>query len=109
MLKFLQKLRRIVRQYDTDRVALLTQIRQVHNRLGEHTTVHMDLCQESPSQIIVIGQYRNRDYVHVFNVDEESFLNIIERLRTYEPNAKLGRCDVPPLIPFSSVYPHERL
>lgn len=87
-------------------VALLN---ATQNHVNEHCEVHADLHFKSPHQIIVIGRYRNHDYVRVFEMSESSFHDLIDRLRYEEKNSKVGRFDFPGNWPdISAVYPRER-
>lgn len=86
---------------------LKSRVDDLENRIGEHTVVHADIHYRTPHQVIVIGQYRNRDYVRVFNV-EAALDDLVEYLRKVEKNAKVGRFDMPHSVPFSVVYERDR-
>ena len=80
-----------------DRMNKLAQ--RVEFAVGEitaRTTVHADIHFKSGLQnIIVVGHYRNHDYVRCFGVEAEDFAGIVEMLRRIEPRGRIGRIDVP--------------
>jgi len=92
-------------EYDS----LYSYVSDMNSRLGEHTTVHADIRYKGRSQIIVIGEYRNHDYVHVFDVDVSTLTSLIEMLQRMEKNSKVGRFDMPSTMPnLSAVYQKDR-
>ena len=99
---------RIAKEYDNSRAHLWKDMAKLSALINERTTVHADIHMKTPSHVIVIGKYRNRDYVRAFLVDHESLHSLIEHLKRIEPNARVGRMDMIPHIEFSAVYPHER-
>ena len=103
-----KRLWRIAATYDADLQRLQWTIDTFHKRLGEHTTIHADIHYKDKDMIIAVGQYRNRDYVRMFYIDPDSFLELIEMLKQIEPNARAGRFDMPPGPPFSAVYEMDR-
>jgi len=94
MFKFLKKLWYIAHHYDSDLTSLRAQVEQAYRLIKERTTVHMDIHTRSPSQVILIGQYRNRDYVQAFPVNVQDFEELRALLKRME--ARVGRLDVPP-------------
>jgi len=77
----------------------------IHKELNERTTVHADIHYKGEgTQIIVVGRYRNKDYVRAFTVRQESLSSLIEMLRTEEKYAKVGRLDMIGGLDFSAVY-----
>lgn len=60
------------------------------------TTVHADVNYKSGlDSIIVVGRYRNHDYVRCFQVESKDFHEFIEIFRRIEPRGRVGRIDVP--------------
>lgn len=47
------------------------------------------------SQIIVTGQYCNKDYVEIFNVPHDAIPQMIEQLRDLRDTGTINRIDVP--------------
>lgn len=89
---------------------LFQNIAELHNRIGEHCEVHADVHMKSESHVVVIGRYKNRDYVRIFGVDAKSLIELIEILKIMEKGSKVGRFDMYGGVPdISVVYPRERL
>lgn len=105
-IKRISRLWMIAREYDKVVADLYFQMDAVQRRLGEHTTISADFHarRNQPHQIIVIGQYRRRDYVRVFNLLEPDFRTLIEKLIDMERYSKVGRFDMPHATPFKAVY-----
>lgn len=81
---------------------------EVTERIGERTTIHSDVhYRHRGSQVIVIGTYRNRDYVRVFDVETPHLHSLIEHLSKEEASSRVGRFDVPHAMPFRAVYSRE--
>lgn len=100
---------KIARKYENDLKGILYRVDDLHKRMGEHTVVHADIHYRRADQIIVIGRYRNHDYVRVFNVDTKTFGELIEYLKRIEPQAAIGRWDLPCMNDVSIVYPRRTL
>lgn len=84
-------------------------VMEIDKKIGERTTVHADIGYKGTgSQIIVVGRYRNKDYVRSFNVRQENLSNIIEMLKIEEKNAGVGNWDMIGGMEFSAVYDRER-
>ena len=60
------------------------------------TTVSADISPmaREPSMVIVVGRYRNNDYVNVFEVGGD-FSRIVDQLRDMERHCGRGRYDKP--------------
>jgi hypothetical protein len=113
--QYARKMLRTFIGYDSDIGDMLTDIkylsdrvRRAEDRIGEHTTVHADIHFKKPHQIIVVGRYRNQDYVRVFDMDEPDFVHLIERLKFIEKNSKVGRFDMVGGMSISAVYERDR-
>jgi hypothetical protein len=88
---------------------IMSAIRVTQEQVNERCEVHADIHYKSPHQIIVIGRYKNHDYVRIFGVSEPSFYQLIERLRAEEHHSRVGRFDMPGNWPtISAVYERER-
>jgi hypothetical protein len=85
-------------------------LNQLDNKIGERTTIHADIGYKGTgSQIIVVGRYRNRDYVRSFNVMNSSLDAIINMLKNEEQNSGVGKFDmVGGSMEFSAVYDRDR-
>lgn len=75
---------------------LLEEMRNNKSMITERTTVHADINYKSGfDSIIVVGRYRNHDYVRCFQVQSDDFHEFIEILKRIEPRGRVGRIDVP--------------
>jgi len=104
----LRNLWRIAKEYDNTKARLSADMEFLLKRINERTTVHADIHMKTPSLVIVVGKYRNHDYVRAFPVDHDSLHGLIEYIKRVEPRARVGRMDINPSIKFSSVYRDER-
>jgi hypothetical protein len=99
----------VAKEYDSEMAHLHRYISAVEDRVGEHTVVHADLHWRGRfHQIIVVGKYRDRDYVRVFNLEASDWTSLVEKLHAEEKGAKVGRFDMPHAMPLSVVYKRER-
>ncbi|MCK4817813.1 hypothetical protein KA005_18730 [bacterium] len=75
---------------------LIKTIRETKLMITERTTVHADINYKSGMDtIIVVGRYRNHDYVRCFAVESKDFHEFVEIFRRIEPRGRVGRIDVP--------------
>ena len=75
---------------------LIDEVRESKLMITERTTVHADIHFKSGlDSIIVVGRYRNHDYVRCFQVESKDFHEFVEMLRRIEPRGRVGRIDVP--------------
>lgn len=80
-------------------------IMEVDRKIGERTTIHADIGYKGTgSQIIVVGRYKNKDYVRSFNVRTENLGSLIEMLKSEERGANVGKFDMIGSMDFSAVY-----
>ncbi len=103
MIRWFRKLREIVRNYDTDKNAILLKICRTEKRaieaenvIRDRTAIHADIHTQSDNQIIVVGRYRNRDYVQVFHMASNDFCATIEKFREMERFGFMSRIDAAP-------------
>ena len=102
----LRRLWRLSLQYDKDFRLTQRRVDEMLLMVNEHLVVSGDVHAKRPSQIIVVGQYRRRDYVRVFDVDADSFNQLVEVLKDSFPGSTVGRFDH--AVPFSAVYDREK-
>lgn len=74
---------------------LFTGLDNTNQRINEHTVVHADVNIKSPSQVILVGRYRNHDYVRIFEVDHKTLSGLIEYLSQTQKGAHIGHFDMP--------------
>lgn len=94
----LRKMLAIVRN-DTNREAVMAKIRldEIEKVLREHTTVHMDVApyKNRPNTVIVVGHWRNRDSVLVYEVHPADLQEMVDRLEAMRRHHRVGRLDAP--------------
>ena len=71
--------------------------------IGERTTVHTDLHYKQDSMIIVIGEYRKRDYVRCFHMEPCEMGQFIDHMHHKEKFFRVGRFDEPRSSPFKAI------
>ena len=98
MLKWLEKLKAIVSRYDTD-------LRNAHNRIAvleaivrDRTNIAVDVGFRDANHVIVIGRYKNSDYVQTFHLPERELGPLIDRLREMSRYGRITRVDAPPVF-----------
>lgn len=103
MIKWIKKLFQIVREYDRDnkqtngRIDIVRRsMAQAKGYIKERTDLHIDLRRKAPSQIIMVGRYKNHDYVKVFNVQEEDLSDLIGIVRQMEQYGTTRSVDAHP-------------
>lgn len=67
----------------------------LNTQLGELTYAHCDVNLKAPTQVILVGRYRNRDYVKVYDLPGDSLVDLREHLQRMEIN-KHSRFDAAP-------------
>jgi len=101
-LKYIWNIADTIKEYNK---IVAREINNLEKKINERTTVHADINYKGDgSQIIVIGRYRNKDYVRAFTVRQENLSSIVDMLRTEEKYAKVGRFDMVGGMDFSVVY-----
>ena len=101
----LRTLWRIAKTYDDDRERLLAAARQEIQAVGklirDRTTLHADISPagHDPSFVILVGRYRNRDYVQTFYLPQEDFGAMVDQCgRLSRTLGRWGRVDAPPVF-----------
>ncbi|MCJ7434044.1 MAG: hypothetical protein MUO77_11205 [Anaerolineales bacterium] len=99
MLKFFKKLSWLVKNYDADMTRMGRRIAAAENVIRERTEVHADIHMKSPAQVIMIGQYRGKDFVNIYDVGQGDFETLLRHLKEVNRYATPGRFDMPwPMI-----------
>lgn len=96
MKEFFKKLLAPWRSHPNKINTLVKEVQESNKMISERTTVHADVHLKSGmDNIIVVGRYKNHDYVRCFEVESRDFHGLIETLRRIEPSGRVGRIDVP--------------
>lgn len=98
MMKWLRKLKAIVTNYEADLRNARARIAELEKLVKDRTNIAVDVGFRSASHVIVIGRYRNVDYVQTFEMDTPSLGSLIEQLRERERYGSVKRVDAPPQI-----------
>ena len=99
MIDWIKNLYRIVRDYDSDMKCQLDRIKRAEDFIRENTTVNADIHHRGLNQIIVIGRYKNQDYVRIYSIDEGDFGFMVQELnRLQKEYGRRGFIDSPPQI-----------
>ena len=73
------------------------EVNEVLRYVKRATKVHVDVSatQKGFTQVVIIGQYRGRDYVNTFNLRLSCIDELIDRLTQMSRYAGIGRIDAP--------------
>lgn len=95
---------RIVRNYDKNNAIVNTQLystaRQidaVEQIMRDRTEIHTDLAYRNRQShtIIVCGQYKNNDFIEIFNLREADFGAVVDQLQEMNKYARIKTVDAP--------------
>lgn len=104
--KWIKELLFIVQWHRQQHNDLLKRMTSLEKYVSDRTNVSMDVVHNgSVDSIIVIGTYKNHDYVRVFNCSNQDFIGIIEHLRAQERYHRINKIDAP--IGFKAVFQRE--
>lgn len=98
MLKWLKKLKTIVAGYDADLRNAHTRIAELETLVKDRTNIAVDVGFKSASHVIVVGRYRNADYVQTYALDTPDIAGLIDQLRQMERHGQVKRIDAPPMF-----------
>ena len=64
--------------------------------IKERTDVHVDVSyrRDKPTQAILAGKYKGRDYVRIFDIPADSMKHLLDQLVDMEKYATVSRADV---------------
>lgn len=118
LLTWFKTLRAIVATHDADLTTLrrrMDDLARLRDRMDdldrlvrERTDIAVDVAYQGPDRthVIVVGRYRNRDYVQTYSYQPEDFLGLMERLRDMERHGIVRQLDGPPMV--KAVFERER-
>jgi hypothetical protein len=75
------------------------QVTEAVQTIKDRTELHVDVnpsTRGDPHQIIMIGNYRGRDYIQTFSVHPEEFRELVHRFTDMQKYAHRGRIDAVP-------------
>lgn len=101
----LHTLWQIAKTYEQDKAALLSgvrrELRTVEDLVRDRTTLHADISMtgRDPSFVILVGRYRNRDYVQTFYLPSADFGGLVDQcIHMSRKLGRWGRLDAPPVF-----------
>jgi len=106
MLKWLKKLKAIVAGYDDGMRNANARIAEIEKLVRERTNIAVDVGFKSASHVIVVGRYKNADYVQTYALDTPDLAALIDQLRQMERHGAVRRVDAPPQ--FRAVFERDR-
>ncbi len=107
MRKWFKKLFYIVRHFDDlvnsmdelslDQRRVESNVDEAVKMIKDRATIHADVhsAHGQQSQIIMIGRYRNRDYIQVFEVRPDDFSGLLRQCIEMQKYAHMGKIDAP--------------
>ena len=98
MLKWLKKLKTIVAGYDTDMRNAHARIAELEKLVRDRTNIAVDVGFKSASHVIVVGRYKNTDYVQTYTLDMPDLASLIGQLKQMELCGVVRRLDGPPML-----------
>jgi hypothetical protein len=103
MLNWLKKLRRIVADYDRDLESLAAAVKAeraqrqaLETILRERTDIAVDVGFKSPSHVIVVGRYKDQDFVQTYSIATPDLAALIDQLKAMERYGVVRQIDAPP-------------
>ena len=102
MFKLVKKLLAIVRNYDNDLKLAHKRIADLEKVIQDRTNVCLDVGFRGANHVIVVGRYKDKDFIQCYDVKESEFSGLIDRLREMNKYGRVARVDAPPT--FSAVF-----
>lgn len=102
-------LRAIVATHDAEMASLRHRMEGLDRLVRERTDIAVDVAvhRNDRSHVIVVGRYRNRDYVQTYSVQSEDFIGLVEHLKAMEAHGVVRYMDGPPMM--KAVFERERV
>ena len=105
MIKLIQRIKAALRFTEIEGPLLYKKIRELEAALAHRTEVSCDIHYRGQSYAIMVGRYRNVDYVECFGLGDGDFNEMVERLRSRARYTSLSKVDVP--MNFHAVFKRE--
>lgn len=99
MITWLKKLQNIVAHYTSDIVTLHRRITQLETMLRDRTDISMDIsCRKDPNYVIMVGRYKNVDYVQTYSFAACDFEALIKYCNSIKKQGVIKVVDAPPIF-----------
>jgi hypothetical protein len=105
MIKWLKKLKAIVAGYDADLRNAHARIAELEKLVRDRTDIAVDVGFKNESHVIVMGRYKNADYVQSYALNTPDFAALIDQLRNMKRHGTVRWTDAPPQ--FRAVFERE--
>lgn len=109
ILAWIRTLHGVVSNYARDQQRTVRRIDDLENVLRERTDIHVDIGYSKRrvgANVIVVGRYRNCDYVQTYALSADDFAAVINQLKQMERYGTVRTFDAP--LGVSAVFEAER-
>ena len=97
-INWIKKLINIVKFYDMDRRSLHLRIDELERILKERTDIAVDIRHRGMNHVIVVGRYKNRDFVQTYTLAEFDLGAMIDILKSMERYGSVKCVYAPPAV-----------
>lgn len=94
IIKWFKTLFKIVKLYEQDKIVMAQYI----ERVKDLTSVNFDIHQRQGSNVVMVGRYRNHDYVEIHTMSDETFSDLVKMFTEYRKQGRIDRIDTAPHI-----------
>lgn len=107
MIKFIKKLIKIVNEYDINIESIQKRYNSLNIKVNEaikvikyRTEINADIRLHGPNrnQIIVVGRYRNKDYIEVYTITDKDVNYIVDQLKEMQKYGVVNKIDSVPML-----------
>ena len=96
LISWFKALRFVVKSYVTDMRALRRRMDELDKLIRERTDIAVDVRFREPNYVIVVGRYKNADYIQTYSVRSNDLGYLIDMLKNMERHAQVRIVDAPP-------------
>ena len=79
---------------DLDRA--VRRVADLEKVVGDRTTIGVDFGFKDPNMVVLVGRYRNQDYVEVYPLEAPDFAAFMDHLNAIKRYGRIRRLDGPP-------------
>ena len=100
MIKFIKKLIKIVNEYDINIESINIKVNEAIKVIKYRTEINADIRLHGPNrnQIIVVGRYRNKDYIEVYTITDKDVNYIVDQLKEMQKYGVVNKIDSVPML-----------